>query len=111
MQKSLQLALAGLAVISGISILPTSALSQDLELRVGPGGVGVYDRDRSERYERGPRGPRGCHPEEALDIARSEGFRRAQVVRVSSRSIVVEGFTRRGPDRMTFANRRGCPEI
>ena len=36
---------------------------------------------------------------------------RAQIVRMSPRSIVVQGMTRRGPDRMTFANRRGCPEI
>ncbi|MBP2446910.1 hypothetical protein [Rhizobium leguminosarum] len=42
---------------------------------------------------------------------RSEGLRRAQIVRMSPRSIVVHGMTRRGPERMTFANRRGCPEI
>ncbi|TAV51484.1 hypothetical protein ELI30_10600 [Rhizobium leguminosarum] len=113
MRKSLQFVLAGLAAISGLTIMPTIAAAQDLELRVGPGGVGVYDRnrdrDRYDGYDR--RGPRGCDPEDALDIARGEGFRRAQIVRMSQRSIVVQGMTRRGPERMTFANRRGCPEI
>lgn len=108
MQKKLQFVLAGLAAMSGLTVLPTIASTQNLELRVGPGGIGVYDRDQYERYDRRPR---GCHPGEALDIARGEGLRRAQVVRVTPRSIVVEGFTRRGPDRMIFANRRGCPEI
>ncbi|PDT13007.1 hypothetical protein [Rhizobium sp. M1] len=113
MHKSLQFILVGLAAMSGLTIAPTLAAAQDLELRIGPGGVGVYDRDRDrdryDRYDR--RGPRGCDPDDALDIARSEGLRRAQIVRMSPRSIVVQGMTRRGPERMVFANRRGCPEI
>ncbi|OBY04254.1 hypothetical protein BAE36_26430 [Rhizobium leguminosarum bv. trifolii] len=113
MRKSLQFILIGSAALIGLTISPTIAAAQDLELRVGPGGLGVYERDsdpdRYDRYDR--RGPRGCDPDDALDIARSEGFRRAQIVRMSSRTIVVQGMTRRGPERMTFANRRGCPEI
>lgn len=113
MHKSLQFILVGLAAMSGLTVAPTLAAAQDLELRIGPGGVGVYDRDRDrdryDRYDR--RGPRGCDPDDALDIARSEGLRRAQIVRMSPRSIVVQGMTRRGPERMVFANRRGCPEI
>ncbi|WP_027684683.1 hypothetical protein [Rhizobium leguminosarum] len=113
MQKSLQFVLVGLAAITGLTISPTISAAQDLELRVGPGGVGVYDRDRdrdrNDGYDR--RRPRGCNPDDALDIARSEGLRRAQIVRMSPRSIVVQGMTRRGPERMTFANRRGCPEV
>ncbi|MBY5354454.1 hypothetical protein HFO94_13055 [Rhizobium leguminosarum] len=116
MHQSLQFVLVGLAAISGLTIAPTIAAAQDLELRVGPGGLGVYDRDRDpdrydryDRYDR--RGRRGCDPDDALDIARSEGLRRAQIIRMSPRSIVVQGMTRRGPERMTFANQRGCPEI
>ncbi len=119
MHKSLHFILVGLAAMSGLTIAPTIAAAQDMELRIGPGGVGVYDRDRDrdrydrygryDRYDR--RGPRGCDPGDALDIARSEGLRRAQIVRISSRSIVVQWMTRRGPERMVFANRRGCPEI
>ncbi|OOO41653.1 hypothetical protein BS630_33840 [Rhizobium laguerreae] len=112
MRKSLQFVLVGLAAITGLTISPTIAAAQDLELRLGPGGVGVYDRDRDrDRYGYDRRGPRGCDPYDALDIARSEGLRRAQIVRMSPRRIVVQGMTRRGPERMTFANQRGCPEI
>jgi hypothetical protein len=113
MRESLQFVLVGLAAITGLTISPTIAAAQDLELRVGPGGLGVYDRDRDpdryDRYDR--RGRRGCDPDDALDIARSEGLRRAQIIRMSPRSVVVQGMTRRGPERMTFANQRGCPEI
>ncbi|NKK78552.1 hypothetical protein [Rhizobium leguminosarum] len=111
MRKSLQFILIGSAALTGLTIAPTIAAAQDLELRVGPGGLGIYDRDRDryDRYDR--RGPRGCDPDDALDIARSEGLRRAQIVRMSPRSIVVQGMTRRGPERLVFANRRGCPEI
>ncbi|MBY5520318.1 MULTISPECIES: hypothetical protein [Rhizobium] len=111
MRKSLQFILIGSAALTGLTVAPTIAAAQDLELRVGPGGLGIYDRDRDryDRYDR--RGPRGCDPDDALDIARSEGLRRAQIVRMSPRSIVVQGMTRRGPERIVFANRRGCPEI
>ncbi|MBX4932128.1 hypothetical protein [Rhizobium bangladeshense] len=113
MQKTLQFVLVGLAAMSGLTIAPTIAATQDMELRIGPGGVGVYDRnrdfDRYDGYDR--RGPRRCDPDDALDIARSEGLRRAHIVRMSPRRIVVEGLTRRGPERMVFANRRGCPEL
>ncbi|MBY5539784.1 hypothetical protein HFO60_06990 [Rhizobium leguminosarum] len=111
MRKSLQFILIGSAALTGLTVAPTIAAAQDLELRVGPGGLGIYDRDRDryDRYDR--RGPRGCDPDDALDIARSEGLRRAQIVRMSPRSIVVQGMTRRGSERIVFANRRGCPEI
>ncbi|MBX4957025.1 hypothetical protein [Rhizobium lentis] len=112
MHKSLQFVLIGLASMTGLTIAPTIAAAQDMELRIGPGGVGVYDRDSDRDYDRyDRRGPRRCDPDDALDIARSEGLRRARIVRMSPRSIVVEGMTRRGPDRIVFANRRGCPEI
>ncbi|QND21052.1 hypothetical protein HB774_14205 [Rhizobium leguminosarum bv. viciae] len=113
MHQSVQFVLVGPAAITGLTISPTIAAAQDLELRVGPGGLGVYDRDRDpdryDRYDR--RGRRGCDPDDALDIARGEGLRRAQIIRMSPRSVVVQGMTRRGPERMTFANQRGCPEI
>ncbi|PDS77613.1 hypothetical protein [Rhizobium sp. L43] len=113
MRKSLQFILVGLAAMTGLTVSPTIAAAQDLEFRIGPGGVGVYDRDRDrgryDGYDR--RRPRGCDPQDALDIARGEGLRRAQIVRMSPRRIVVQGMTRRGPEQMSFANRRGCPEI
>ncbi|MFS2152923.1 MULTISPECIES: hypothetical protein [unclassified Rhizobium] len=93
-----------------VAVLP--AAGQGLELRVGPGGVDVRDRDRyPDRYRDGYDRGRGCSPDEALDAARDEGFRRARIASANSRRIIIEGMTRRGPDRIVFANARGCPEI
>lgn len=99
----------GLAIalsLGAVGAFSTPASAQDIELRLGPDGPRIRDRDRDRDYDR-----RGCSPGEARAAARDEGFRDAQVVRVTSRSVTVEGFTRNGPDRITFANRRGCPEI
>ncbi|CDZ47772.1 Hypothetical protein NGAL_HAMBI2427_23560 [Neorhizobium galegae bv. orientalis] len=46
-----------------------------------------------------------------LPLPATKAFAIAQVARVTSRNITLKGFTRNGPDRVTFANRRGCPEI
>lgn len=93
--------------VSGIALTAPSANAQGVELRIGPDGVRPIIRDNDRR------GPpdRGCSEREARAAARSYGLRDARVVRASRRSVTVEGMTRRGPDRMTFANRRGCPEI
>ncbi len=80
------------------------ASAQDVELRIGPDGVRPIIRDRDRR-------DRGCSPREAQRAAREEGLRRAEVVRVTDRSVTVRGFTRRGPEQLRFANRRGCPLI
>lgn len=90
-----------------VSIVPASA--QDVELRIGPDGIRPVIRD-NDRYRDRDR-DRGCSPGEARAAARDEGLRRPEVVRVTRRSVIVEGMTRRGPDRITFANRRGCPII
>ncbi|EPE96183.1 hypothetical protein [Rhizobium grahamii] len=88
------------------------SIGQDLEFRVGPGGVGIHDRNQDPGRNWSDRaGGRRCDPDDALDNARDAGFRRAHVVRISPRSVVVEGMTRRGPDRIIFANVRGCPEV
>jgi len=82
------------------------ASAQDVELRIGPDGVRpiIRDRDRDRR-------DRGCSPREAQRAAAEEGLRRAEVVRVTDRSVTVRGLTRRGPEQLRFANRRGCPLI
>ena len=86
--------------------VPASA--QDIELRIGPDGVRPIIRDRDlDRRDRN----RGCSPREARAAAAEEGLRRAEVVRVTDRSVTVRGFTRRGPEQIRFANRRGCPII
>jgi len=43
----------------------------------------------------------------AENIAEDYGLRRTRVVDVSPRRIVVQGWSRRGPDQMTFAVSRG----
>lgn len=110
------LAQAGLAVAIATTTLGATAsvaVAQDLELRIGPDGVRpvIRDQDYDRRDRRGDRRRDECSPREALSIARDEGLRRAEVTRVTRRSVTVEGMTRRGPTRMVFANVRGCPEL
>lgn len=83
------------------------ASAQDVELRIGPDGVRPVIRDRDRERMR----DRGCSPGEARAAALDEGLRRPEVVRVTERTVTVEGFTRRGPELIRFANRRGCPII
>ena len=109
MNRFTKYAFAAVIIAADFTAATLPAAAQGLELRVGPGGVDVRDRDRdSDRYDRSRR---GCSPDEALDAARDEGFRRARIASANSRRIVIEGMTRRGPDRIVFANARGCPEI
>lgn len=107
-------AAAALSLVAAATFM-TPAIAQDVELRVGPDGIRPVirdrDRDRDREYDRVDDRGRGCSPGEARAAARDEGLRSPEVVRVTSRSVTVEGMTRRGPDRVTFANRRGCPLI
>ena len=100
----------GIALVSFAAPMPAGA--QDMELRIGPDGVRPVIRDRDRDMDRrGPPRMRGCSEREARAAAREAGRRDPKVVRVTPGRVVVEGFTRRGPDRITFANERGCPEI
>jgi hypothetical protein len=102
----------GIALVSIAAPIPAAA--QDMELRIGPDGVRpvIRDRDRDRDVDRrGPPRMRGCSEREARAAAREAGLRDPEVVRVTPGRVVVQGFTRRGPDRITFANERGCPEI
>ena len=107
--KTVALAM-GVALVSFATPIPAGA--QDMELRIGPDGVRPIIRDRDRDVDRrGPPRMRGCSEREARAAARDAGLRDPEVVRVTPGRVVVEGFTRRGPDRITFANERGCPEI
>lgn len=75
---------------------------------------GGHDRDRwdrrDDRRHGGNWGRRGrCSPGLAEAKARDFGMRRARVVDVSPRRVVVEGFRRGDYARMVFMNDRGCP--
>ncbi|MGP4670365.1 hypothetical protein ACSV5N_00165 [Agrobacterium salinitolerans] len=107
--KTVALAMV-IALVSFAAPIPAGA--QDMELRIGPDGVRPIIRDRDRDVDRrGPPRMRGCSEREARAAARDAGLRDPEVVRVTPGRVVVEGFTRRGPDRITFANERGCPEI
>ncbi|RUM21465.1 hypothetical protein EFQ99_27050 [Rhizobium vallis] len=54
---------------------------------------------------------RGCSPMQAVRKAHYSGLRDVRITRMSPRVVVVAGRDRRGWDRMTFANVRGCPLI
>ena len=108
-----RIGLAAMIALGGLAALqPAVAQADDfgIEFRFGGGDDGPYarhhhwrDRDRFDR--------RGCRPERALDIARYEGLRRAEIVRVTPRVVVVRGRTPYGWDRLVFANVRGCPIV
>lgn len=106
---------AGLAICMAVAGAATSipASAQSLELQIGPDGVRpiIRDNQRDNRRDdrRGP--PRGCSEREARAIARDYGLRDARVIRVTPSRVVVEGRSRRGTQRIMFANRRGCPEL
>ena len=114
--------LAALVAFGGISATAsTASAGPDVQY-----GIYVQDGYRHGGWDgpgRGPdRGPgwgrpdRGrdrdrCSPRLAEDKASRMGLRRAQVVDVSPRRVVVAGFNRGGRDRIVFANVRGCPVI
>jgi hypothetical protein len=107
--------IAALVALTGLSAAaPTaSAAGSDMSIQVqyrhddrhwGPGRP--WRPDRPVR-----RPPPGCSPWMAEAKADRMGLRRTRVVDVSPRTVTVVGFGRRGPDRVVFANVRGCPVI
>ncbi|KAA3505127.1 hypothetical protein EXN24_02025 [Rhizobium rhizogenes] len=114
--------LAALIALGGISVTaPAASAGPDVQLRVQVQDGYGHDRGRGPGWGRPdrpgpgwgrPDRPRyGCSPRLAEEKASRMGLRRARVVDVSSRRVVVAGFDRRGPDRIFFANERGCPVI
>lgn len=97
--------LAALIALTGFSVTAPSAAAASPELTIQ---VQYRDRDRGWRPDRGPR---ACQLGLAERKARRMGLRRSHVVRVTRRAVTVAGITRRGPDRVVFANVRGCPLI
>lgn len=70
------------------------------------------DRDRGRDRDRDRRDVReGCSPERALWRAERMGLRRARVVDVSRRTVVVRGRDRGDRVTVVFARAPGCPVI
>ena len=101
------LAKAGLATLLVVGTVAgvTAPASAQVDVYIGSG------RPPPPDYNRPPPRGRGCDPRLAEDIARDYGFRRARVVDVTPRRVIVEGWTRRGADEISFANARGCPVL
>ena len=106
-RKLAQYGFAALLSFGAISVAPLPAAADDfgIEFRFGDRNPppGYYHRPRPERY--------GCSPREALETARWNGFRRAEIVDVNRRRVVVEGRVRGGWRQIVFANVEGCPIV
>ena len=103
--------LAALIAIGGVSATATSASAEGFR-----NGMYVQDGYRhgghgGPGWGRPDRGRDRCSPWLAEEKASRMGIRRARVVDVSPRRVVVAGFDRQGRDRVVFANVRGCPVI
>lgn len=114
------------AVLATAALAPLASASASDDLRIQ---VQFFDgrRDEGPRWDRGPdrdwgrdRGrdwgrdrdrDRGCASWMAEEKASRMGLRRAHVVDVNRRVVVVNGYDRGGPNRIIFANERGCPVV
>lgn len=96
--------LAALIALSGIAAPLATASAAD-------NGLVIQAQYRGDDHRGRPRHRDVCSPGLAEEKASRMGLRRARVVDVNRRVVVVSGFDRRGPDRMVFANERGCPVI
>lgn len=120
-----KLALAGFIGLTGLGAMVAPAAADTLTFGLHSGGlVDVQYRDRGgygderdwggDRRHRPGWGPerRGrCDPWLATEKARDFGLRRARVVDVSPRRVVVEGRRYGDYRSIVFANVRGCPII
>ncbi len=94
------LAKASLAALIALSSIPLA----------GSAAVAAPQTDFVVKAQYHYRPPvRGCSPMEAIRKARYSGLRDVRISNITPRRVVVAGRDRRGWDRMTFANVRGCP--
>ena len=124
-----KLALAGMIGLTGFGATLAPAAADTLTLGLYSGGVvdvqyrdrdrdrdrygdeRDWDRDRRHRPGWGHERRGRCDPWLAQEKARDFGIRRARVVDVSPRRVVVEGVRRGDYRSIVFANARGCPVI
>lgn len=101
-----------LALFAGFAGIAPTAQAQSIELHLNDGRrppPRYYDSE--DRYDRRPE-RRGCSPRRALEVADYFGMRRARVVDVSSRRVVVAGIGKRGErTRLVLANNRECNRL
>lgn len=103
--------LAALIALGGISATASTASAGGPEFRFGIYSGGGYGSGPGWHRERDRPRRDNCSPWFAEEKANRMGLRRARVVDVSPRRVVVAGYDRHGRDRVVFANERGCPVI
>lgn len=108
MYKIMSIATVAGALLVSPMLVPAGA--QGLNIEVGPGGVRAVPNTPYNDYQ-DTRPRRGCSERQARAAAMDEGLRNPEVVRTTARVITVEGDTRRGPERIRFANEPGCPTL
>ncbi|MBO9628000.1 hypothetical protein D0Y60_03155 [Shinella sp. WSJ-2] len=132
LKKTMLAALLGLGALTAVAPAASAAdINLSIEqvgyrngfLEIQDYGRGGWDRedrwdrrgrwDRRERWDRPRDWDRGgrCSLGFAVAKARDLGLRRAQVVAVDRRKVVVEGFRRGDYSRVVFANDRHCPVL
>ena len=114
-------ALAALIGFGGLGATANTASADSIRFGISDGGLSVqvrdHDRGRDGGWDRGDRGwdrhgRRGrCAPWMATRKAERFGLRRAHVVDISRRRVIVEGRKRGRFITVAFANARGCPTI
>jgi len=124
-------ALISVTAVTGLAATASTASADSWGVYIGGPGYGVDYRDGPRHWDRGPivderdrRGERGrryeraqrhdrgdCRPNQAVEKAQWSGLRRARIMDITPRRVVVEGVRRGDFDRMVFANVRGCPVI
>ncbi|CAH0341354.1 hypothetical protein [Rhizobium sp. CECT 9324] len=113
-------ALVSVTAVTGLAATATTASADSFGIYIGGPAYGVDYRDGPRHWDRGPRGHdrdgrgrgRGdCRPNQAVEKAQWSGLRRARIMDITPRRVVVEGVRRGDFDRMVFANVRGCPVI
>lgn len=110
--------LAALIALGSFAGVTSAAQASDFGLGIyvggAPGGYGWHGGPggRPDRWDE-RRGPRrdSCAPWMAEEKASRMGLRRARVVDMTPRRVVVAGIDRGGRDRIVFANEHGCPVI
>jgi len=110
------LAIAGTLVVGALASTSGAANAGGGHVNVSFGGpgfhfsIGDYGRGGwGHRRHRRPHYSRTCRPGKALRKARRMGLRRAHIVRVSRRGIVVAGRKWGGRTIVGFGKYRSCP--
>ena len=103
-----------IVLLSAMSGLAPVANAQGLGFYMDDGRGPPPPRGYDDRYDyrRERMRDNGCSPRHAMEVADYFGLRRARIVDVSPRRVVIDGVGRRGErTRLVLANNRGCDRL